>query len=134
MPFDRTNRKAVALLALVFSLGIGLGAVGHMAAERDVFAARQRNNTRSERKFLNRLSNDLQLSAEQQQQLNAVLADTKARYDAIRQSVNPQYQQIREQSNERIREVLNPEQRAAFDQFLQTTRDDRRKRGLHNPN
>jgi Spy/CpxP family protein refolding chaperone len=130
MPFDRTNRKAVALLALVFALGLALGAVGHMAAERDVFAARQRNNTRSERKFLNRLSNELKLTPEQQQELDTILADTKARYDAIRQSVNPQFQQVREQSNERIREVLTPEQRAAFDEFLQTTRDDRRKRGL----
>jgi Spy/CpxP family protein refolding chaperone len=127
MPFDRTNRKAIALLVVIFCLGIALGAVGHVLVDRNVFAARQRlSGQGTGQRSLNRLTEDLSLTAEQQERLSGILAETKARYDAIRESVNPQYQQVREESNERIRQILTPEQRPKFEDYLARRRKENR--------
>ena len=40
MTFAPNNRKALALIALVFVLGVALGAVGHSIADRRVLGAR----------------------------------------------------------------------------------------------
>jgi len=40
MQFGRNNRKALALIALVFVLGVAIGAVGHSVADRRVLGAR----------------------------------------------------------------------------------------------
>jgi len=40
MQFGPNNRKALALIALVFVLGVAIGAVGHSVADRRVLGAR----------------------------------------------------------------------------------------------
>jgi hypothetical protein len=58
------------------------------------------------------------LTADQEKQFRQVLADTRNRYDAIREAMNPQFRQIREQNRDKIRQILSAEQRPLFDEFL----------------
>ncbi len=129
MLFNRANRKAIGLVALVFALGIALGAVGHMLVDRDVFAARNGGGRGGGHRLVNRLTNDLSLTAEQEKQLSEMLADAHEQYAAIRQQVNPQYQKVREEMRNRIRELLTPEQRQDFEEFLSRTGNGRRRKG-----
>jgi Spy/CpxP family protein refolding chaperone len=137
MAFGADNRKALALIALVFVLGVALGAVGHSLADRRVLGAR----TQPPAPFLQprpnppravaRLTTELKLTPEQQKQIGDILADTQHRYDAIHDQMNPQFAQIREQGHDQIRQILTPEQRPKFEDFLRRVDEERRRRAAN---
>lgn len=141
MAFGRNNRKALGLIILVFLLGVALGAVGHSIADRRVLGAR----TQPPAPFLQprpnplravaRLTADLKLTPDQQKQITDILADTQRRYDAVHDQMNPEFQQIREQGREQIRQVLTPEQRLKFEDYLKRLDEERHRRAANpNPN
>ena len=142
MEFSRANRKALGLIFLVLALGIGLGAVGEVYVNQRVLARPpqaqvQNQNVRAPAplRAVPRLTKELDLSPDQQKQLSAILTEMQERFDGIRQQMNPQFDQIREQGHDQIRQILTPEQRPKFEDFLQRVAEDRRKRAnSNNPN
>ncbi|MGH9814256.1 MAG: hypothetical protein ACRD4T_14080, partial [Candidatus Acidiferrales bacterium] len=74
------------------------------------------------------LTNELKLSAEQQQQLGPILDETATSYEAIRERVRPEYDQVRQQSRDRIRAILTPEQKARFEELVQQMDEERARR------
>lgn len=133
MAFAANNRKALALIILVFVLGIALGAVGHSVADRRVLGARTQppaflQPRPNPPRAMARLTNELKLTTDQQKQIADILADMQHRYDAIHDQMNPQFAEIREQGHDQIRQVLTPEQRPKFEDFLNRVAEDRRRR------
>jgi Spy/CpxP family protein refolding chaperone len=139
--FNRANRKALALLALVFVLGVALGAVGHMLSERNVLASRGRGpgpggpgpgaqggQAAQQTRLVGRLKDDLNLTDEQQMQIKGILADTQHRYDDIREQMSPLFDKARNDSRDHMRAVLTPEQRPKFEDFLRRVDEERQKR------
>jgi Spy/CpxP family protein refolding chaperone len=126
MAFSSDRRKAAALVALVFVLGIAFGVAGVLATRR-VLGVGDRNggNGNSQGGQLSQLVRDMRLTADQERQFRQVLADTSDRYDAIRDAMDPQFRQVREQNRERIRQILTAEQRPLFETFLQQSRNRR---------
>jgi Spy/CpxP family protein refolding chaperone len=137
MQFGTANRKALGLIALVLVLGIALGAVGEIVVNQRVLGARPQTQPVQVQKGPNptrgvaRLTNELKLTPEQQKQLSEILTDTQRRYDVVRQQMNPQFEQIREQSHDQIRQILAPEQRPKFEDFLQRLDQERRARNAN---
>jgi Spy/CpxP family protein refolding chaperone len=127
MQFSPTNRKALALIVLVLVLGIALGAVGHSVFDRRVLGARTQTRSDSPR-GVNRLTTELNLTSDQQKQLSAILTDMQHRMDGVRQQMDPQFEQIREQGHDQIRQILTPDQRPKFEDFLKRVAEDRRRR------
>lgn len=139
MEFSPANRKALGLILLVLALGIGLGAVGEVFVNQRVLARPpqaqlQNQNGRAPApvRAVPRLTKELDLTPGQQKQLGAILTEMQERFDAVRQQMNPQFDQIREQGRDQIRQILTPDQRPKFEDFLQRSAEDRRKR--NNPN
>ena len=64
-----------------------------------------------------RLASRLQLTKEQEAQLNAILEDSKRQIDAGRKELESKMQTIRAKTNERIAAILNDEQRTKFQQL-----------------
>lgn len=134
MAFGADNRKALALIILVFVLGVALGAVGHSIADRRVLGAR----TPGPAPFLQprpnppravaRLTGELKLNPDQQKQIGDILADMQHRYDAVHDQMNPQFAEIREEGRNQIRQVLTPEQRPKFEDYLRRLEEERRRR------
>ncbi|HYT06556.1 MAG TPA: hypothetical protein VEL77_02810 [Rugosimonospora sp.] len=136
MAFSPSNRKALALIALVFVLGVALGAVGHSVADRRVLGARPQLQIQprpNPPRAVARLTTELNLTPDQQKQLSAILMDMQHRFDAVHEQVNPQFEQIREQGHDQIRQILTPEQRPKFEDFLNRLAEERRRRAA-NPN
>jgi Spy/CpxP family protein refolding chaperone len=127
MQFSPTNRKALALIVLVLVLGIALGAVGHSVFDRRVLGARTQTRPDPPR-GVNRLTTELNLSPDQQKQLSAILTDMQHRMDGVRQQMDPQFNQIRDQGHDQIRQILTPDQRPKFEDFLKRLAEDRRRR------
>lgn len=141
MQFGPNNRKALALISLVFVLGVAIGAVGHSVADRRVLGAR--TQTRGQQIFLQprpnpprgvaHLTTELNLTPDQQKQIGDILADMQHRYDVVHDQMNPEFAQIREQGHDQIRQVLTPEQRPKFEEYLRRINEERRRRAI-NPN
>lgn len=136
MPFNPNNRKALALIVLVLFLGVALGAVGHALFDRRVFGARTLAQTgRQPRpnppRAVARLTSELNLTPEQQKQIGDILADIQHRFDAVHDTINPQLYQIREEGRDQIRELLTPEQRPKFEDYLRRLDEERRRRAAN---
>lgn len=127
MQFSPTNRKALALIVLVLVLGIALGAVGHSVFDRRVLGARTQTRPDPPR-GVNRLTTELNLTPDQQKQLSAILTDMQHRMDGVRQQMDPQFNQIRDQGHDQIRQILTPDQRPKFEDFLKRLAEERRRR------
>ena len=140
MAFAPTNRKALILIAVVFVLGVALGAVGHSVADRRVLGARTQSPAflqprPNPSRATARLTTELKLSSDQQKEISEILADMQRRYDVVHDQMNPEFEKIREEGHDQIRQVLTPEQRPKFEDFLNRAAEDRRRRAANpNPN
>jgi hypothetical protein len=110
-----SKRAAAISLGVVFVLGFLAGLVvdryffsDHMPPE---FDRRHRPD------FVERLTKDLNLTADQQTQLKTLLAELKAKHDKIRETVGPQYRQVREDFHSSFKKILTAEQQIKFDEF-----------------
>jgi Spy/CpxP family protein refolding chaperone len=130
METNQGNRKAVLLVFVLFVLGIALGSVGTYVVTTRVQAARpQPTLARNPGHTMAMFTRDLNLNPDQQNQIQAILNDTRARYAELHQKLDPEYEQVRHEGRERIRQVLTPEQRPKFEDLLRQIDEDRRKRG-----
>jgi hypothetical protein len=127
MDTSRGSRKAFLLVFLVFALGIALGSVGTYLVTTRVHAARP-VAVRTPADRMASLTRELNLSAQQQKEIEAIFNDTRARYAEIRKQADPQYEKVREESREQIRKVLTPQQGPKFEEMLLRMQQARRKR------
>lgn len=130
MEFSSDRRKAVALVALVFVLGIAFGIAGMLAGQRVLDAGnrdRNRNGNGNGQggQQTSQLVRELNLTADQERQFRQILADTRNRYDAIRKAMDPQFSEVRQQNRDRIRQILTAEQKPLFEEFLSESRNRR---------
>jgi Spy/CpxP family protein refolding chaperone len=71
---------------------------------------------------------DLNLTPDQQTQIQAILNDTRGKYAQLHEKLDPEYEQVRQQGRQRIRQVLTPEQLPKFEDLLRQMDEDRRQR------
>jgi Spy/CpxP family protein refolding chaperone len=70
----------------------------------------------------------LSLSPDQEKQLEAIFNDVRGNYESLHKKLDPEYEQVRQQGRERIRQILTPEQRPKFEDLLRQIDEDRRRR------
>ena len=129
MDTNQGNRKAVLLVFVLFVLGIALGSVGTYLVTTRVLAAHpQAVPAHSPAHTMEIFTRDLNLNPDQQSQIQAILNDTRGRYAELHEKLDPEYEQVRHQGRERIRQILTPEQRPKFEELLRRMDEDRRKR------
>lgn len=120
----------VIVFCLVFALGVATGAVGLRVYEWSYGASVAGGWGRFDRaRYVSRLTRDLQLTAEQRQQLDRILDDTRAEFVKVRETIRPQIQEIKGQARGRIREMLNPDQQERFEAFLKEWDAEKQSRG-----
>jgi Spy/CpxP family protein refolding chaperone len=130
MDANQSNRKAVLLVFVLFVLGIALGSVGTYVVTMRVQAARpQATLAHNPARTMAMYTRDLNLTPDQQNQHQAILNDTRSRYAELHEKLDPEYEQVRHQGRERIRQILTPEQRPKFEDLLRQIDEDRRQRG-----
>jgi Spy/CpxP family protein refolding chaperone len=128
MDASKGSRKAVLLVLLVFVLGIALGGVSVYLLTSRVHAARTQPAGRKKVHTVAMFTRDLNLNADQEKQIEKILSDTRARYAALHDRLDPEYEQVRQEGRERIRQVLTPEQRPKFEELLRQMDKDRPRR------
>jgi Spy/CpxP family protein refolding chaperone len=128
MDANQGSRKAVLLVFVLFVLGIALGSVGTYLVTTRVLAARPQATLARNSGHMAMFTRDLNLNPDQQNQIQAIMNDTRARYAGLHEKLDPEYEQVRQQGRERIRQVLTPEQRPKFEDLLRQIDEDRRQR------
>jgi Spy/CpxP family protein refolding chaperone len=71
------------------------------------------------------LSNRLQLNADQKTKVQQILGDTREQLRALRKESEPRVTEIRKKTDERLQQVLTPDQWQRFQQMRNETRDKR---------
>jgi Spy/CpxP family protein refolding chaperone len=115
---------------IVVVLGVALGVLGTYVVSTRVFAHGPDDHSPAAQRaqYLDRLDHELSLTNDQQKQIDGILASVQARYDAIHQSVTPQYDQARQDGRAQIRQLLTPEQQPKFDDFMKRVDEERKAR------
>jgi Spy/CpxP family protein refolding chaperone len=123
------TRKAALWVGVVFLLGAALGGMlGYVFAHHTAMAApAQMNEAERRAQKVQRLTQELNLAADQQKQLDAIMTSVQAQYKAIHQSTEPQINEVRQKGREQIRAILTPEQKSRFEEFLKRLDEDRKK-------
>ena len=109
-----------AAAVVIFVLGFAAGSLA-----LNVYKRWARPNEQGRQNRFERMIDNLQLNADHKTQVHQILGDTRAQLDAVRKESEPRVAEIRRQADERLQQVLTPEQWKQFQQ----ERDSMRGRG-----
>jgi Spy/CpxP family protein refolding chaperone len=123
------TRKAAVWVGAVFLLGAALGGVlGYLSAHHTASAANASMNEPQRRaRRVDQLTRDLSLTPAQSQQVDAILRDRHAESKAIHDQSDAQIDQVHQKGRQQIREILTPEQKPKFEEFLKRLDEDRKR-------
>ena len=125
METARTRREAALLVIVVFALGVLLGGLAtHLWGER-VWGHETTPKTRDE--IIGQLTHEVGLTPEQVTQVTAIVDDTRAQWKALYAPVDAQKEQIRQQSREKLRALMTPEQKVKLENFFRELDEQRKK-------
>jgi Spy/CpxP family protein refolding chaperone len=133
MENSKTRREAALLVLVVFLLGVLLGGLGnHLWGER-VWGRQNPPGSLSRDELVNDLTHELRLTSAQQQQLGAIVDDTRAKIRTAYAPADTQREELRQQGRARIRAILTPEQLPKFEAFMQRLDEQRKKDEAERP-
>jgi Spy/CpxP family protein refolding chaperone len=111
------RKRAALYIVLIFLCGVFTGTAAMNLwmnwGPRSV-SARADSQPRSPQRIVEKFTKELDLSPEQAKQLNDILDETHKAY----REHESQIEAIRQQGRARIREILNDEQKAKYEQIL----------------
>ena len=111
----RTRITALATLLLVFAAGLGSGmTIDWLGGGERAAAERTEHRERGRRSALEALD----LTAEQQQRIDRILAEKERQTELFWDSAGPRLRQIVHTARAEIRDVLTPAQRETYDAIL----------------
>jgi hypothetical protein len=133
MAGERTKTAALALVLAVFVLGVAIGGLGMYLARNKVMGATvqpsvDHSPTAVRARTVDRMTHELNLTADQQKELDTILAQTFAQYAAIHDQSTKMTAQTRNQGRDQIRAILTPEQLPKFEDVLRRIDEERKKR------
>jgi hypothetical protein len=128
MSNTKARREAAVLVGVVFLLGVLLGGVAtHLWGER-VWGMRSETAPLVPRnRLVGELTEELQLTADQQKQLHLIILDTQDKWRELYGPLEGRRADIREQSHDQMRAILTPEQKPKFDAFMRRLDEQRKK-------
>ena len=132
MDASQGNRKAILLVVVLFLLGVAIGSVGTYAVTTRVLAARPApvpGLGHNPGQTMAMFTRELALTPDQQNQIQSILNDTRGKYAQLHERLDPEYEQVRQQGRQRIRQALTPEQLPKFEELLRHLDEERRQRG-----
>ncbi len=109
------TRRIYVYFALTFLLGavVGGGSVFYYGWHSGVL----HRGAPSRRAVVSRLTRELDLSDAQVQQLSQIMDDAEKKHQQLQEQFRPQFQALHEETRDRIRKILNPDQVARFDEI-----------------
>lgn len=114
----RTRTSAALMLALTFLLGTVTGAVSVYIYRGHQTVSATGTRPPGPRDIVEGMSKTLGLDADQKQSLGRIIEQSRERYRALSKQFRPQYDAIRDQSNQEIRAILRNDQKEKFEAMI----------------
>jgi hypothetical protein len=130
MAENTAARRAALWVGLVFVLGAALGGmIGYVFAHQKytVTSAAPTSDSARRAQKVQELTQNANLTPEQSQQVDAIIRDIQRQMKVIRQTTDPQIDEVRQKGRDRIRAILSAEQKPKFEGFIRKL-DEERKR------
>jgi ATP phosphoribosyltransferase regulatory subunit HisZ len=124
------KRRAYIYFALVFVLGIIIGATGMYSYG---WYTGQWHRRVSRHRVVEYLQQKLDLSQGQTQQLQQIIRNMDQKESELRDKVAPQFQAIREETRAQTRKILNAQQLDRFNAMVKRWDANRERHGHHPP-
>ena len=119
-PANKTRWQVRLAAAFIFVLGFAAGILA-----LNVYRGWARNMGGPRDRF-EQMSQQLNLNADQKTKVQQIFADTREQLTALRKESEPRVDQIRSQADERLKQVLTPEQ---WQEFQKMRHEGGRRRG-----
>jgi len=123
------KRRAALWVVLVFLLGASLGSVSGYLLHSHADTRPILNDDARRAKKVALLTRELNLTADQQKQLDEAIHDAQGKFKAIHDASQPQIEATRAQARERVRAFLTPEQRPKYEAYLLRLDEERKRNG-----
>jgi hypothetical protein len=120
------TRRAYLYFAVTFVLG---GVVGGCGMFFYAWYSGHWHREFDRQRVVRHLTREVHLSDSQVRQVDQILADTAKSYSELHKQVDPQFDTIRAQTRDRIRQILTPEQVVKFNEMVRQA-DERRRQHL----
>jgi len=115
----RSKTSATLMLVLTFLLGCVAGSIAnHLYQSRIKNTPTKQGFRPAPRDIVEDMGRDLNLSADQKDKLKEIVQQSRERYRALSTQFRPQYDVIRNETNQQIRQILNEEQKARFEKTI----------------
>lgn len=123
-----TRVKVGFAFFVVFLLGTAAGTLVLSAYQSRIDRIRQPIWTGqfNRERYTRELTEAIRLRPDQMGALNAALNETREEFLALRSRLQPQFEEVRTRSRQRIREILTTDQQPRFDAFLKRWDEERR--------
>lgn len=114
------GNRTTLFVSLIFVSGLLVGGTLMNVAEHFWLHAhpREEYDIRDHQRIAAEMRQRLNLSADQQRKVDQILQQTVRDYQAVQNEVEPRYDQVRAAGRARLRAILDPQQRTAFDAIV----------------
>ena len=115
-----SSMKGKLFVLAVFILGIVTGALFFNVYETRLSGADNadaRNRKQRAERDVNTFYDYLGVNAKQRTEIHKIMEESQADFRALAQQTRPQYDAIREETRNRVRALLNDEQKRKYDEF-----------------
>jgi uncharacterized membrane protein len=114
------SKLCIALLwILVFLLGGVAGAVSHYLYREHVNPTPPPKTARkSPEQIIDEMARFLKLDVQQKEQLKVIFDESIKRYRALNQEYRPQFRTIRNETDEKIKNILRDDQKLRFQEWI----------------
>jgi Spy/CpxP family protein refolding chaperone len=126
----QTRRQARLWLAIVFVLGIAIGATfGYSFAHRSYASSGPTSMNEPERraKRVAEMTREIGLNPEQSQKLDAIIMNAHEEMKKVHDKSDAELEAVRQKARGEIREFLTPEQKPKFEEFVRKLDEERKK-------
>jgi hypothetical protein len=125
-----SRSKARVIVVSVFVIGFAAGALSLNLYQRLNPSSNEKGPRGGPGVLLKRMSDEVGLEPDQQEQIKKILEETREKYGEIRKEMDPaiknfepRFNAVREESRNRIRALLSPEQLPKYEEMV--TKHDR---------
>jgi len=119
------TRRAYLYFALIFVFGVVVGAAGNYYY---VWRAGLVHRTFNRDRAIAHLKSNLHLTDDQVSQIRQILGEWDKQYSDLQKQVEPQFSALHEQTRDRIRRILSPEQLQKFNAIARRNDEARKHR------
>ncbi len=115
----RSKTSATLMLVLTFVLGGIAGAISdHLYQTRLKNVVARPPSRPGPHDIVEDMAKDLKLSSDQKEKLRTIVLQSRERYRALSVQFRPQYDVIRNETNQQIRQILTDDQKTRFETIV----------------